>query len=144
MKNQLQNLLSKGKTDQVIKYLVDITDKIGEESLNQEVIVVSAKYKRVNNARRMGTIRSEEYDISLAQVNRALAQIIGELPTDIKLPVEIKEEDAKSPIVLGEVKKAQPVWNFLNRTNIIISSLAGITAILLYFNFAPDTDKVSA
>lgn len=92
MKQKLRQLLSEGKTRQVIDKLLEAT--LNQTELYGEVILQSARFEEYSKAKRLGAANLEEGEVILAKINNALLEIIGQLPDKFrpkagKIPVWI-------------------------------------------------------
>ena len=77
-KNHLKTLLSKEKTVEVINGLLDYTEG-KDKSINDTVLILSARYTRINTQQNMGIISMSEAGIERNKINAALASLIDEL-----------------------------------------------------------------
>ncbi|MFM9949517.1 MAG: hypothetical protein ACKV1O_16385 [Saprospiraceae bacterium] len=80
MKSQLQQLIASGKTEKAIKELLQLTSRLGDKDLHQEVILQSARYEQYAKEKRIGSTPLAEQRDTLEGVNEALIQIIEQLP----------------------------------------------------------------
>ncbi len=120
MKENLKDLIAKGKTDTAIQQLLEITKEIGDGELQEEVLLQSAKYQAYAKTKRQGTTTQEEQQISISRVHRALLQIISEVPENIATKHKsIVRKTADKP-------KSRPRWQWVGGISVIIGILGGI------------------
>lgn len=76
LKAELKNLLRKEKTEEVMERLLDHSE--GEE-LNNKVMLLSARFTRINNQEHKNVISNAEAGIERNKINEALVRLIDEL-----------------------------------------------------------------
>ena len=91
MKQNLHQLLSKGKTGQVVEELLKITLEKKLEDLHGEVLLLSAKYEALKKSKSSGTSRVEDQEVTLARINEALLSVINRLDQD-RLEKQMKKK----------------------------------------------------
>ncbi len=83
MKERFRELLTKGKTQELLDLLLDITKKRGLNLLFEETLLQSAKYSEYIKTRLRGTLKVEDLNVSISKINEALLYIINQLPDEI-------------------------------------------------------------
>jgi len=78
IKSELKALLAKEKTEEVIERLLDLSES-SDKDLNNNVLLQSARYTRINNQEMKGVISNAEAGIERNKINDALARLIDEL-----------------------------------------------------------------
>ena len=78
LKAELKNLLRKEKTEEVIERLLDHSEGEDEE-LNNKVMLLSARFTRINNQEHKNVISNAEAGIERNKINEALVRLIDEL-----------------------------------------------------------------
>lgn len=78
IKSELKALLAKEKTEEVIERLLDLSESSDKE-LNNNVLLQSARYTRINNQEMKGVISNAEAGIERNKINDALARLIDAL-----------------------------------------------------------------
>lgn len=78
VKAELKNLLRKEKTEEVIERLLDHSENEDEE-LNNKVMLLSARFTRINNQEHKNVISNTEAGIERNKINEALVRVIDEL-----------------------------------------------------------------
>lgn len=78
LKAELKNLLRKEKTEEVIERLLDLSEGEDEE-LNNKVMLLSARFTRINNQEHKNVISNDEAGIERNKINEALVRLIDEL-----------------------------------------------------------------
>lgn len=78
LKTELKNLLRKEKTEEVIERLLDLSEGEDEE-LNNKVMLLSARFTRINNQEHKNVISNDEAGIERNKINEALVRLIDEL-----------------------------------------------------------------
>ena len=78
LKAELKNLLRKEKTEEVIERLLDFSEGEDEE-LNNKVMLLSARFTRINNQEHKNVISNAEAGIERNKINEALVRLIDEL-----------------------------------------------------------------
>lgn len=78
LKAELKNLLRKEKTEEVIERLLDLSEGEDEE-LNNKVMLLSARFTRINNQEHKNVISNAEAGIERNKINEALVRLIDEL-----------------------------------------------------------------
>lgn len=77
-KSELKALLAKEKTEEVIERLLDLSES-SDKDLNNNVLLQSARYNRINNQEMKGVISNAEAGIERNKINDALARLIDEI-----------------------------------------------------------------
>lgn len=104
-KRELNNLIAQGKPQMAIKELLLLSKALKDQGLNDEIVLQSARYEKYAEANRMGTSTTEEGDVSIAKINKALLDIIAKLPED-KLPkAATKQEKVVEPYIGNRTSK---------------------------------------
>lgn len=78
VKSELKTLLRKEKTDDVVEHLLDLTES-HDKDLNNTVLLISARFNRINSQEHNGIISNGEAGIERNKINAALASLIDEL-----------------------------------------------------------------
>ena len=78
LKAELKNLLRKEKTEEVIERLLDLSES-EDKDLNTHVLLLSARFSRINNQESKGVITNNEAGIERNKINEALVRVIDEL-----------------------------------------------------------------
>lgn len=78
VKSELKNLLRKEKTEEVIERLLDLTES-HDKDLNNNVLLLSARFNRINNQEHKGVISNAEAGIERNKINAALASLMDDL-----------------------------------------------------------------
>lgn len=78
LKAELKNLLRKEKTEEVIERLLDLSEGKDEE-LNNKVMLLSARFTRINNQEHKNVISNAEAGIERNKINEALVRLIDEI-----------------------------------------------------------------
>jgi hypothetical protein len=78
LQTQLKNLLRKGKIAEVIERLLDHSEP-NDKELNNQVLLLSARFNRINNQEHNGVISYAEAGIERNKINAALAGLIEEM-----------------------------------------------------------------
>jgi hypothetical protein len=78
IKSELKALLAKEKTEEVIERLLDLSES-SDKDLNNNVLLQSARYTRINNQEMKGVISNAEAGIERNKINDALARLIDAL-----------------------------------------------------------------
>ena len=77
-KKELKDLLAKEKTEEVFERLLDLTEKQDKNQYDM-VLLLSARFNRVNNQENKGIISNAEAGIERNRINNSLASLIDEL-----------------------------------------------------------------
>ncbi len=75
---EIKDFLKNGKTEKAIKALDNLSDKL-DADIETEVILLSARYKRLNKERIMGTIDDNHLNIETNKINFAILDLISEI-----------------------------------------------------------------
>ncbi len=129
MKERLRELIAIGKTKEAILKLRSLADQINDSGVQQEIILQSSRYERFSMANRMGTSSSEEQGTSLAKINKALLEIVEQLPETITSSDSIKIEDSSPSIDKPPTGK---MWKWIVALGLLIAISAGIAEISGY------------
>lgn len=78
VKSALKTLLRREKTEEVIERLLDLSEN-GNKGLNEEVLLLSARFHRINNQEHKNVISTAEAGIERNKINAALARLIDEV-----------------------------------------------------------------
>ncbi len=132
MKQHLRTLIATGKTKQAIQQLLNYTQTLSDQDLQQEIIMQSARFEDYQKANRLGTSTAEDNRLSQARINQALLDIIDRLPAnDVKSPVPPKET-ASTP-----VNTKTDWWKYVTATAVIIGILGSLAEVFNFINFIP-------
>lgn len=120
MKKKLRQLIAKGKAGQVIQLLLEITEKLGDEGLQNEALSQSSKYELYAEEKRLGASSREDQRIIIARINQALTYLVSQLPEEWlekNYPASESPEVLPNQAVLGQevnrpVPKVPPVLFF--------------------------------
>ncbi|MCB0633632.1 MAG: TIR domain-containing protein [Saprospiraceae bacterium] len=77
-KTYLKQLIADGKIAEVIKQLLDATEKNGQNELHNDLIILSARYNAQASAKRNGLTSNEAYNIQINSINHSLMYIMDE------------------------------------------------------------------
>lgn len=124
MKKELQNLIAQGSTDKALQKLLEITEEQGYPDLHQELILQSARYEQYASEKRLGTASKEDSSISIANINQALLQIIGQLPDELSATTTASK---KRPV--QEQSTAGNWWRWVVGAGVVIGIFAGIAEV---------------
>ncbi|MCB0642710.1 MAG: carboxypeptidase regulatory-like domain-containing protein [Phaeodactylibacter sp.] len=125
MKEQLQDLIAEGRTDQAIQELLSYAKSAGHQGLMTEVLLLSGKYETYARDVRQGTTSFEEQKLSIAKINVALLELIAKLEEGQSRPYsEYSIFSSVELIIEGEVAD----FNSTRRENLVgvISSILNI------------------
>lgn len=78
LKSKLKALLGKEKTEEVIERLLDLSETEDKE-LNTRVMLLSARFNRINNQEHKNVISNTEAGIERNKINEALARLIDDV-----------------------------------------------------------------
>lgn len=123
-KNELLALISKGKISQAIENLNTALLQIKDEDLKNDIIMLSGNYEQLERSVRKGVISSQEANIERNKIAAGLIQVINLIDFN-KNPTNL----------ISKIEKKTGFWDFIQRTEIIVSVLAGLFAILGFFRF---------
>ncbi|MEM6764971.1 MAG: hypothetical protein AAF824_03165 [Bacteroidota bacterium] len=90
LKKFTANLLSEGNTASVITILQETLHASQPELYNQ-VIQLSARFKRLEKAVKKGIIDSRDEKLERNQIDFALAELVQEIPEEMTISTELKE-----------------------------------------------------
>ena len=82
MKDDLRQLIIKGKTDQVLKKLLKVAEELEDDRLREKVMLLSASYEKHSENELLGLSYGEEQRVSIAKINKALLHLINQLPDE--------------------------------------------------------------
>ncbi|MCB9292152.1 MAG: hypothetical protein H6559_03320 [Lewinellaceae bacterium] len=82
MRENLERLLAKGKTNRVLHELLKIEELIQNEDIKEEILLQSARYESYLKEKRLGTSKIEDQEISIMKINEALLFIIKQLSSN--------------------------------------------------------------
>ncbi len=137
MKDKLRDLISKGKTDEAIQRLLNLTRQLKNKDLTEETLLQSARYEQYKKEKRQGTSSSENQQISISRINQALLEIISTLPDESTSDHSMTPEQ-----VDREVKKSGNLWKWIVSLSVllgILASVAGFTGVSLIDLFDSDS-----
>jgi hypothetical protein len=87
-KSDLQKLASKSQLSALFQALTEVAESSDNAALRNEIILIEAKYTRLMEASRAGTIRYDDKTITEGQIVNSLVETISNLP---KQPFEISD-----------------------------------------------------
>ncbi len=123
MKKELEQLIAQGKTEQVLRQLLVLSERQGYEDLREEVLLQYARYEEYSKGKRQGTSSTEGQQAYLARITQALLHLISQLPDELSLK-------PKEDILPDSFKaRSKPWWQWMAGTIVIIGILAGIVGI---------------
>lgn len=80
-KQNLKNLIAKGKSEKAIDQLLELSPRL-DKDLREEIFIQSARFKTYQREKRQGSSSKEELHVTLLQITHALIGIIEELPEE--------------------------------------------------------------
>ena len=83
MKKELQELIAQGKTGKAIDLLLKIAADFDEPDIQQDVLLLSARFQEYSNEKRRGINSDEQQKVTLSRINMALLEIIERLPEKV-------------------------------------------------------------
>jgi len=96
IKNEINELISKGKTKKAIDFLLDKT----QSNQKEEVIILSNRFNEIKRKQRMGVITPQEEQLELNRINSSILQIIYELNiennTILTQPKQVNQEEKRN------------------------------------------------
>ena len=135
MKQALKDLIANGRTQQAIKQLLAIGEQTEDSEWEKEVLQQSARYNEYAKGQRLGTTSFEQKDISLAQINQALLELIDQLSDDEETVSIISSAQQKV------VKKENNLWKYITGTAVIIGIFGSLAEILNFINIIPNSSS---
>ena len=78
-RENLLRLIEKNRLAEVIEEMKEISERIGDVNLKNEVILISSKYKSLQKSIRIGILSNEEIRINQSKIRLALIEMVGEL-----------------------------------------------------------------
>ncbi len=120
MKNELQELIAQGKTEQALEQLISLSEKPYYEDLREEVLLQSARYQEYAKAKRQGTSNLEEQQTSISKINEAVLHLISQLPDDLTSRVDSSVPKSSSKRI------GKPWWQWVVGGGVIVGILGGI------------------
>lgn len=114
MKERIHQLIADNKTSQAIQELRQLTSKLEDQDLHQEVLIAAARHEAYARDKRLGTSSAEEQSSALASIHHALLEIEARLP--------------------GEARRAgffnrRKWWEWVLAASVVVGILAGLAAI---------------
>ncbi len=129
MKDHLRQLIARGKTQQAIRKLLQMTEQTGKPDWYNEVVLQSARFKTYQQAKRKGTATFEEKGISIAQIHDALLEIIDQLEEEEQGLVSGPQQP---PVATTQKPFAGRWWQWVVGLSILIALPAGVAEISGY------------
>lgn len=80
LRNSIKQLVAENRTEEVIKALLKLSDKIKDEETKNSIVILSSRYERFVDQTIRGISDMEEQNIYLAQLNDAALKLIDGLP----------------------------------------------------------------
>lgn len=97
-KSQLKQLIAENQIKKAIQAMLEITAKLGDSDLQNEVVQQSAKFNDYLKEKAAGTTSQENLDIQKAKIDNALMYIVDKLPDSIpQRPADLKTQPPHSP-----------------------------------------------
>ena len=133
MKEYLLGLISQGKTKETLQELLRLTSQLENKSYYEEAVAQSARYESYLKGSRLGTISDRDNNISLAQINQALIELIQQLPDseqERKSSAETTEQDDAT--FLNNTSPAKRILKWIGMIGVILAIPAAIVQISGY------------
>lgn len=108
MKNKLVELMSKAKTETVIKLLKKY---LTDEDEQKQISLISARYYELQKDKRFGVLLSDDSRKEANDINKALIELINEIPYQLNL-FSIMEKEFKN--ANRQIKFRNKAVNFFN------------------------------
>ncbi len=139
MQKKLKTLLATGKTGQVIKELLEITQD--NNDLHDEVVMLSGRFESYSKSKRMGTISYDEGNITLAKINAALLPVIDRctMTNDVNENEEVqkivaRKAEPRAPLKNSRTEKntRSKLWKWIVAAGILLAIPASISQFTGY------------
>lgn len=137
MKEQIRQLIADGKTSRAIQALRQASSQLEDQDLQDETLIIAARYETYAREKRLGTNSAEEQRLALAQINHALLGILAQLPESSKALEEPYADSSPSADASRDTKRAsifarRNYWQWVVAASIVIGILAGIAGFSGY------------
>lgn len=142
MKDDLRQLIIKGKTDQVLKKLLKVAEELEDDRLREKVMLLSASYEKHSENELLGLSYGEEQRVSIAKINKALLHLINQLPDEpLTATKRLKNgNEAYFPKAQKSQRRSWRRWGIFLMVGLISSFIAGWGL----FNGIIDKEKTNA
>lgn len=118
MKRTLKQLIAQNETEKVIQQLLKLSEKAKLKDINEQVILISARFKEFKTAHYQELLSSQEATMNKAKINKALLSIINDLPKETESPTTVP--------TISTIQEKTNFWKNIGKAALLIGILAGI------------------
>ena len=90
---EIKRLIARGKLKKALDETLELTEQVGDNDLNSQVILLLSRFNGNERGQRMGTIGSEAYNRTRNQITYALQALLDDLGEDYPALKEEKKQD---------------------------------------------------
>lgn len=144
LKQEIKNLLAQNKTKEAINKLLKFTKS---QSIHNEVIQQSAKFKQYESTKRLGTESVADLNIALSRIHNALLSIVDQLPTLELQSNKVHNEsntNSQSEDMEKPISSSTKIWKYITAAAVIIGIFGSLAEILNFIDIFPNKEPQSS